>query len=88
MENKPAGGPASNKSASRPRPNTTTMFLMLILAIALFLWVTGGRGDRSEITWGFFRQQVQANNIEKIDVQGASIRGEFKEAPPDPDADC
>ena len=41
--------------------------------------------DRTpEISYGFFRQQLEAGNIANIDLQGLKITGEFKDPPLDP----
>jgi cell division protease FtsH len=43
--------------------------------------------DRTpEINYGIFRQQLEAGNIDKIDVQDRKISGEFKDPPLDPEA--
>ncbi len=37
-----------------------------------------------EVNYGFFRQQLEAGNIESIDVQDRELSGEFKDPPLDP----
>ena len=78
----------------RPHPNpladTSTLWLLLavgLLAIfALYWWQ--GRNDRSEISYGFFRHQLEdEKNVVRVNVEGAKLYGEFKEAPIDPDAE-
>ncbi|MBN2475708.1 MAG: ATP-dependent zinc metalloprotease FtsH [Pirellulales bacterium] len=68
------------------RRNTPTLWLLLVLALAvLFLWFSGGRGNRSSITYGFLRDQLDKGNIAKASLQGNTISGEFNSPPDDPD---
>ena len=69
----------------RQRPNTSLMWLLLVLLlVAGFLWFSGG-SDRSEISYGMFRRELQRDNVAKGDVQGMKLRGQFKAPPDDPD---
>lgn len=86
--------PDKKSPPRRPHPNpladTSTLWLLLavgLLAIfALYWWQ--GRNDRSEISYGFFRHQLEdEKNVVRVNVEGAKLYGEFKEAPIDPDAE-
>jgi cell division protease FtsH len=48
----------------------------------------GNQGGRSEISYGMFRHQLEVDkNVEKVDIEGLKVYGEFKEPPADPDAE-
>ena len=51
----------------------------LLAIFALYWWQ--GRNDRSEISYGFFRHQLEDDkNIASVNIEGAKVYGEFKEA--------
>jgi len=81
MDNQPQGkAPAPQSPSSRRRPNTSTLWLLLILAgVLVFLYLNSDKDKRSEISYGAFRQELQRNNLAKVEVQGAKVRGEFRE---------
>ena len=57
-------------------------------ALAAVLYYGLLRGDgRSEISYGFFRRQLDEKNIESVNIMGSKVYGEFKEAPLDPDGE-
>jgi cell division protease FtsH len=63
-----------------------TKWVLLILAVVMLVMLLRGRGEKpSTISYGFFRQQLAADNIASVDVRGLAIRGEFREPPDDPD---
>ncbi len=70
----------------RPKPRLTasTWWLLAALLIAaVFIWGQMGDG-RSEIDYGFFRQQLEKDkNIASVNIEGAKVYGEFKTAPVD-----
>jgi len=85
-------GPSDGQRHARPngrqppRRNTSTLWLLLVLGLViLLLYWSGSKEDRSEITFGFFDQQLTADNIAEADVHGQTIRGAFREPPPDPE---
>ena len=82
----PNGDPPSTKPvAGRPRPSGTFLFMLLVLALVLgIMYFHQGAEPRSRITYGVFREQLRAGNIERVEVQGEVLRGEFVEPPPDP----
>ena len=93
---KPPGGdsPQPEKAPARPRLNSTGVWLILVMAVLLgFLWVSNQGPARDEITYSFFRQQLDEGNIADVEfVSGDQIYGEFKKAPtvraPAPDSDA
>ncbi|MBU4398798.1 MAG: AAA family ATPase, partial [Planctomycetes bacterium] len=86
----------SNKKKSppprKPHPSplvgaSTWWFLLALALVAVFLYCYNSRNGRSEITYGFFRRQLEDDkNVAGVEVQGAKVFGEFKVAPIDPDA--
>jgi cell division protease FtsH len=77
--------PPPEKAVARQRRSTPAVWLLLVLVLVLgFLWFSSGRDDRSTITYGFFRSQLDAGNVTKIDIQGDQVHGEFKSCPVDP----
>jgi cell division protease FtsH len=76
----------SGKPSPKQRPTTPRLWLLLVFALVIGLfWFSGRGGDRSEITYKMFRQQLEAGNIATLDIQGATVRGEFAVAPIDPE---
>jgi cell division protease FtsH len=81
--------PSPVKSRPKPPlPSTSTWWLLLVLVLVLvFLYISGNRSQRSEITYGMFREQLQQEkNIQSVDVQGSKVLGEFKVPPINPQA--
>ncbi|MEN6449262.1 MAG: ATP-dependent zinc metalloprotease FtsH [Thermoguttaceae bacterium] len=79
-EKQPPRGP-------RPAPLTRTSLWWIILAAMLAILVGqqlfGAKG-RSAISYGFFRHELTAKNVERVDVVRSTVYGEFKNAPLDP----
>ena len=65
----------------KPRPptysNTSNWWLLVVLAVVLaFVYYSNNHGDRSKITYGMFRHQLEVEkNIESVDIQGANVYG-------------
>ena len=75
--------PVPEKPLAKKVRNNSAIWLLLILAVVIaVLFYNSDRGKLSEITYGTFRHQLDQNNIEKIDIQGSKVLGEFK-SPPD-----
>ena len=64
----------------RPKPRMTTSAWWLLAALliaAAFIYAQTGNG-RSEIDYGFFRQQLEKDkNIASVNVEGLKVYGEF-----------
>ena len=60
-------------------------WLLVVLAMVLvLLYYSSNHGARSEIGYGMFRRQLDVDkNIESVNIEGAKVYGEFKEAPVD-----
>lgn len=87
MENdRPQNAPPEKTAPPKPRVSNTGMFLMLAIVIGVvFLIMRAWGEERSEITIGFFRQELLAGNIADAKVQGDKIYGEFVSPPLDPE---
>jgi cell division protease FtsH len=74
-------------SPLRPTRTNSMIWLLLILgSVLLAVIFASNQGKSSSITYGMFRQELEKKNIEKVDVQGMKIVGEFKDPPKDPEA--
>ena len=73
----PLGGP------TQPRSGIPAFFIFVALAVILILlYYTQTPSSRTEISWGDFCKQLELQNVQKIEVQGAQLTGEFKKVPP------
>ncbi len=79
--------PAPKKLRPAPVPNPSTWWLLLaITAVLVFIYYSGKASNRSEITYGMFRRQLEQKNVENVDIQGVKVLGDFKNPPADPEA--
>ena len=83
MENLPNGG-APKSAKPRPRPNNSTLWLLAILGIVILVLWWSSPNQQSEINYGMFYEQLERNNVAKVEVHGAKVYGEFREPPMDP----
>ncbi len=84
------GGPPAAQKPNQQRPRPAAFWLMLPLVAAFLMAVfyfTGDQTRRSRIPYGFFVEQLKADNIAEARVNGAKIRGRFKTIPEAPPAD-
>jgi cell division protease FtsH len=66
--------------------NTQTLWLLLVLVLIIgFLFMQNGTAPRSEITYGLFRQELDAGRIAKVEVRGMRVQGDFTTPPPKPE---
>ncbi len=78
---------------ARPRPNplltaSNGWMLVIIVVLAGVLYLFSNHSTRSEISYGFFRYQLENDkNIKSVTIQGSKVYGEFKKAPVDPNAE-
>ncbi len=92
MDNSPEQKPPERNSDAPeqrppPRPffSTATVWFLVILTLILFLlFYTQRPPTRSEISYGFFRQQLAEENLARVRVEGQKVSGEFKDPPLDP----
>ena len=81
---RPDGTPPS-KTPARPTrqrtPGSTFVLLALVVLCIIFLLSKVTGGARSDITYGFFRAQLDADNVAKASMKGMKIYGDFKDIP-------
>jgi len=59
------------------------LFPALLLAnFVLIQLVTPGQPQRVEVSYTFFKQQVEADNVAQISTRADTIQGTFKQAVP------
>jgi len=62
----------------RRPPNTTFWVLVVVAAVIAFLYLTGGREKRLEITFGEFDRALREDKVAALEVQGSRVYGEFR----------
>ena len=86
MEDRTEGEPTPpNRPSRRLRLNVPTWFLLLFSAMLLLLYFTSGVRNRSEVSYNFFREQLQAGNVAEVEFIGQTVHGKFNEPPDNPD---
>jgi cell division protease FtsH len=84
MDKQPERKPAPpEKPGPKQRYSTPTVWLLLVLGLVVVFLLFTNREKRTKISYGMFRQELQRDNIAKIDIQGTRVTGEFKKAPED-----
>lgn len=80
---KPPGGVPPQPGRAPLRPNSTFLWLALVMAMLLaFVWFNNQGPARDEITYSFFRQELDRDNIKEVEfVSSDQIYGQFKTAP-------
>ena len=90
LKEKPASPPSTPPPPTRPTPRPpsgrSNWWLLLILAGVLVYLFVSSRDNRSGITYGMFRSQLAAKNIQRVSLQGAKVYGTFEKAPANPAA--
>ena len=66
------------------RNSSFSMIGVVVILMLLTIWYFNKGDQTSEITYGFFRTQLIAGNIDNVDMQGQRITGDFKDPPADP----
>ena len=72
--------PDSRRQMMRPRGSNTWILLALILIPLIFI-LSGNLNNTKRVEYQFFRQQLLAGNVQKIDFDGLIGKGRFKENP-------
>ena len=81
-----------NTPPRRPNPSpwggaSIWWFLVLLALVVVAVYYIKSQNNRSEITYGFFRSQLETDkNIATAEIQGDKLYGEFTVPPIDPDA--
>src|ERR1700756_4175051 len=79
----PGGPPPTRPPARAPLPRRWQYLLIPALLLGNFLLiqlVTPGQPQRVEVSYTFFKQQVEADNVAQISTRADSIQGTFKQA--------
>lgn len=84
MDNQPGGPPpvSGPKPGSQPPPKIATFFaLMMVIALCVFgfMYFAGDGTKRTEISYGAFIPQLEKDNVKNIKLEGAILRGQFKD---------
>ncbi len=78
---------------ARPHPNplftaSNGWMLAILVSLAAVMYLLSNHSTRSEISYGFFRYQLENDkNVKSVTIQGSKVYGEFKKAPVDPNAE-
>ncbi|MEM8866128.1 MAG: ATP-dependent metallopeptidase FtsH/Yme1/Tma family protein, partial [Planctomycetota bacterium] len=78
----PENKPSDQKKPPRPRqmaPAGWVLGLLLLLTMLMFFQQSGSTSE--EISYSFFRQQVNAGNVSSVKIERTQISGEFREPP-------
>ncbi|MBR0237885.1 MAG: ATP-dependent zinc metalloprotease FtsH [Thermoguttaceae bacterium] len=77
----------NNDSEERPpRQGVSFFVVLLILAVLFFIMSSGWSGSKEgEIPYGMFIDELQNDNIAKVEMVGSRITGEFKVEPYNPE---
>ncbi len=71
-------GPHRHGAKGR-RPNNTTFWVLLVVAAVIaFLYLTGGREKRVEISFGEFDRAIREDKVAALEVQGSRVYGQFR----------
>ena len=79
-------GPQTNFGDNTPM-SPFRLMLILFLVGALVWWFMNKTNPTAPISYGFFLEQLEADNLEKVVVNGNRVHGEFRVEPfiPEPD---
>lgn len=87
MDNRPEGTPPSSQRPVPPaRVNASSLWLLLVFGLLCLYFVVNAFSEaarRSEISYGMFRQELDKDNIAKVELRGLKLYGEFKVPPAD-----
>lgn len=82
------GLPGSGKTTQEePQQSNTMLMLLLIGGIAALAWYfLGNSAKSSQISYGFFLEQLDIGNVAKVTIDSNKVSGEFIVAPYAPDS--
>ncbi len=82
------GLPGSGKTTQEePQQSNTMLMLLIIGGIAALAWYFLGNSTKSsQISYGFFLEQLDIGNIAKVTIDSNKVSGEFVVAPYAPDS--
>ncbi len=83
MENQPGDRPNDPQAPPRPRFTSSTLgFAFVVLLLFLLLYFTTEGRRKAEISYGLFRQQLDAGNVEQVEfISRYELRGKLKQIP-------
>ena len=86
MENQPTKPDgAKGKRPAPPRFGTPSTWIMLVVLLVMVLfYVSRAATPRTEISYNFFREQLDQDNILEVEIDGQEVRGKFREPPLEP----
>ena len=65
----------------RPRFNApSTWLLVILLAVVAYLLLFSDGTKRSEVSYDFFRRELQADNVVEVEIADGVVYGKFKTA--------
>ena len=86
QKSRPENNNSSDNDGRPPRQGIPFIVVLLILTLLIFLMPSSWSGSpEGEIPYGMFIEQLQNDNIAKVEMIGAKITGEFKKEPYNPD---
>src|SRR3990172_9393869 len=86
-EKKPAekSSPPKEPRPGEPRSPFSVTWIVVILLVVSTLWIAQRYSENwTEIDYSFFHEQVLANNVRSLKLEGQTAYGEFREPPPAP----
>jgi len=88
MSDRPKKNGSPSKTAQTGRmPGGSNWWLFVVLgAVLLYMFFSDGRGGHTPISYGMFRQQLDENNVARVNVQGTKLTGELKQPAVEPNA--
>jgi cell division protease FtsH len=73
---------------SKRRWSATSLIFIGVLMLAVIMALFSGQAPkRSQITYDFFRSELEADNIAEIEIEGQTVYGKFKKRPLKPKDD-
>ncbi|MBO7680877.1 MAG: hypothetical protein J6S75_14570, partial [Thermoguttaceae bacterium] len=71
-----------SKEPSRPRGSFSPLFILLLIGLGIWLFYTSRLSPKTtKITWNGFRAQLDAGNIESVNLRGNILSGQFRGVP-------
>ncbi|MEX2026292.1 MAG: ATP-dependent metallopeptidase FtsH/Yme1/Tma family protein, partial [Pirellulaceae bacterium] len=86
-DKKPAETPPRPKEPrpGEPRTSLSVTWIVVILLAVSTLWIAQRYSENwTEIDYSFFHEQVLADNVRSLKLEGQTAYGEFREPPPAP----
>ena len=85
QNSRPDSGSSRDNDGRPPRQGIPFFVVLLIITFLIFLMPSSWSGSpEGEIPYGMFIEQLQNDNIAKVQMIGAKITGEFKKEPYNP----